>query len=97
MSTPIDLPGGEQLEEVRGPGMQAGVELVQGGGFRGVVLIGVQSEAVTLAGTPPPDTALPREPGAPPVTHLCDRIRQDRETAIDDALLYIDEHRGSLV
>ncbi|EJN03222.1 hypothetical protein [Herbaspirillum sp. YR522] len=40
MSIPVDLPGGQNVHEWPAPNLQAGVEELPGGGFRGVVLIG---------------------------------------------------------
>lgn len=44
MSIPIDIPGGEQLQELRTPVLQPGVQQAQGGGFHGVVLIGANGQ-----------------------------------------------------
>lgn len=45
MSIPVDLPGGQKVHEWPAPNLQAGVEELPGGGFRGVVLIGAADGA----------------------------------------------------
>lgn len=44
MSIPIDIPGGDKLDELRTPVLQPGVQQAEGGGFRGVVLIGANGQ-----------------------------------------------------
>ncbi|WDZ98285.1 hypothetical protein Herbaro_10990 [Herbaspirillum sp. WKF16] len=73
MSIPVDLPGGQKMHEWPSPNMQAGVEQIAGGGFRGVVLIG-------------------RADGGEPATHVCEPIRDLRDTAYGDALQYVAQH-----
>ncbi|MDR6394358.1 hypothetical protein ABIC71_000521 [Herbaspirillum seropedicae] len=44
MTIPIDIPGGDKLDEMTAPLMQPGVQQAEGGGFRGIVLIGASHE-----------------------------------------------------
>ncbi|MFS2114767.1 hypothetical protein [Herbaspirillum frisingense] len=44
MSIPIDIPGGDKLDELRTPVLQPGVQQAEGGGFRGIVLIGANGQ-----------------------------------------------------
>lgn len=74
MSIPVDLPGGQKMHEWPSPNMQAGVEQIADGGFRGVVLIC-------------------RAEGGEPGTYLCEPIRALRDTAYEDALHYVAQHK----
>ncbi|BEV15412.1 hypothetical protein HBDW_22000 [Herbaspirillum sp. DW155] len=82
MSIPIDIPGGEKLGELSGPGggpvMQPGVQQSEEGGFRGIVLIG----------------ASPQAPHEPVSTHVCALLRPTSELAYADALAYIAGRRN---